>query len=67
MANWTQDDLDAINELIATGAKRIKYGDKETDLRDLDDLKATRSLIEQSLANKARKSRRFGVYCKTRW
>jgi len=35
---WTQADLDKLTAVAATGAKKIKYGDKETEWHSPDEL-----------------------------
>lgn len=46
---WTQDDLDALNEAIATGALRVRMQDRDIQYRSLADLLAIRKMLEEQL------------------
>ena len=35
---WTTQDLQALEQAIATGARKVKYSDKEVEYRDLDEM-----------------------------
>lgn len=35
---WTTEDLAALQAAIATGAKKVKYSDKEVEYRDLSEM-----------------------------
>ena len=64
---FTQADLDAINEAIASGAVEVEYADKKVRYRSLDDMKRVRTEIENELSPNGRRcSRRYGVYYKNR-
>ncbi len=47
---FTQSDLDAINEAIASGALEVRYQDKLTRYRGIDDLLKAKAVIEDELA-----------------
>lgn len=51
---YTQTDLDNLKAAIATGARRVKFGagpdSREVDYRSLDDMIATKNLIEAELS-----------------
>ncbi|WP_066924555.1 hypothetical protein [Methylobacterium sp. CCH5-D2] len=43
---WTQADLDAINEAIATGASKVRFADnREVTYRSLSDMRSVRDEI----------------------
>lgn len=46
---WTQADLDAIDEVIASGELTVKYRDREVTYRSMDDLLRARKLILSDL------------------
>jgi len=56
--NWTQKDLDALNLAIASGARKVKYTDKEIEYRSLDDMLRIRKIILEALGL-AKKSNRL--------
>lgn len=48
--NWTQTDLDAINEAIATGASKVRFADgREVTYRGLADMRSVRDEIAQAI------------------
>ena len=64
MPGFVQGDLDAINEAIASGATKVKYGDKEVDYQSIGGLRMAKALIEAELNPRPRKTRTHGVYFK---
>ena len=46
---WTQQDIDALRRLIATGAKRVEYGDKIMEARPLNEMLQTLALMEEQV------------------
>lgn len=46
---WIQDDLDALKDAIKTGARKVKYADKEVEYRSLDEMIIVKNMIEQEL------------------
>lgn len=46
---FTQADLDAINEAIATGAKRVRFQTHEVENQSMADLLRARDLIKSEL------------------
>lgn len=55
---WTQDQLDAIEEAIASGTLEVQYADKKVTYRSLTDLLRTRELIKNSLSQTSGNSAR---------
>lgn len=52
--SFTQENLTAIEQAIATGATDVYYGDKRVAYRSLDDMMRIRDLIRKELGmNKA--------------
>lgn len=47
---WTVEDLDTINEAIATGASKVRFADgREVTYRSLADMRSVRDEIAASL------------------
>jgi len=46
---WTQTDLDEIEKAIATGARRVKFSDREVEYASTTDLLRVRDLIRKTL------------------
>ena len=62
---FTEQQYKTLCAAIAQGALRVKYGDKEVDYRDLDDMLRTKSLMETALGfNKKAKRRKFLSFLK---
>lgn len=55
---WTQSDLDAIDEVIASGEMTVKYRDREVTYRSMDDLLRARKLILAELGQASTFDRR---------
>jgi hypothetical protein len=49
MANFTADDLAQLEKAIASGAKRVKYSDKEVEYNSLTDMCRARDMIRKEL------------------
>lgn len=43
---WSQSDLDAINQALALGAKRVRFQTHETEYQSVDDMLRVRDLIK---------------------
>ena len=41
----TQEQLDALDEAIASGAKKVKYQDKEVEYHSIDDMLRARNIL----------------------
>jgi hypothetical protein len=39
-AGWSQADIDALRAAIATGARRVRYSDREVEYHDLNAMRA---------------------------
>lgn len=52
MAGYSQAQLDALDEAIASGALTVKYADKEVTYRSLNDMLRIRELMAKSLGQK---------------
>ena len=57
MADFTQADLVAINEAIASGATEVKFADRTVKYRTLAEMLQTRKLIMRDLNGVARPNR----------
>lgn len=62
--SWTQDDLDRIDEALATGATTVRHGDKTVTYRTVDELLKVRERVERYL-NKNRRPLRGYIACRT--
>jgi len=62
---WTTDDLTALESAIKTGARKVKYADKEVEYRDLDEMERIRKLIKAELGiNTPARERFFAKHSK---
>lgn len=64
---YTQADLDAIKAAIATGAKKVKFRDKEVEYNSIEELLQAQAAIESELGQSVstrRPSRLFGNFGK---
>lgn len=61
---FTQEDLNAVNEAIGSGARIVKYGDKEVTYANMNDLRTAKAMIEAELNRGKRKTRRFAYFIK---
>jgi hypothetical protein len=50
-SSWTPDDLRALDAAIASGARRVKYADREVEYRTLADMLALRDLMRSHLGD----------------
>lgn len=50
---FTQDDLDAIDEAIATGESSVKFSDRTVTYRSTDDLLKARRVIAHQIRRQA--------------
>lgn len=46
---WTQDQLDALEEAIASSTLKVKYADKEVTYRSLDEMLKVRDMMRADL------------------
>lgn len=58
----TQADIDALEIAIASGAKKVKFSDRETEYRDLDEMKQILNDMRASLSGKRREPYRYQSY-----
>lgn len=54
---FTQEQLAALDEAIASGTLRVRYGEKDLTYQSMDDLMKARALIARELAAAAHPSR----------
>jgi hypothetical protein len=50
LASWTQQDLDNIEKMIASGITSARFGDRQYTYASITDLLRVRDLIKTSLA-----------------
>jgi hypothetical protein len=55
---FTPEQLAALNAAIAQGVRKVKYGDKEVEYRDLDEMLQLAGVMENQI-NNAGRSRRY--------
>ena len=56
---FTQSDLDVLNAAIATGARSVRYGDKQVDYKTLDEMLRARQIMMQELGLITVSSKKF--------
>lgn len=61
---WTQQDLDNLEAAMATGAKRVKYADKEIEYNSWAEMLAARNLIREELGLNTQPKMRLASYNK---
>jgi hypothetical protein len=61
---WTQTDLDKLEAAIATGARRVKYADKEVEYQSIDDMLKARDMIRRDLDTSVRPARVWANFSK---
>ena len=49
MADFTQADLDALNDAIASGARRVSYNGQTVEYRDMSEMLRARQMIRNAL------------------
>ena len=47
---YTQQQLQALKDALANGARRVRFGDREIEYRSVDELKAAIAAAEAELA-----------------
>ncbi len=62
--SYTQEDLDAIEDAIAKGARRVKYTDKEIEYRSLKEMMEIRDFIKRCLSGSTSGARRVAAFSK---
>jgi len=62
VSDWTQADLDAVNQAIAQGVTRVRFGEKTVEYRSLRELHAIRRLIRNDLGLDQPVRRKYGVF-----
>lgn len=61
---FTQAQLDALEEAMSQGTKRVKYADKEVEYPSLKDMIALRDLIREELGLNVKPKQKFISYNK---
>lgn len=64
MSNFTQEQLAKLKEAKASGALRVKYGNKEVEYRSMSEIDSAIQDIERELNSKAYKRKRVAVFNK---
>lgn len=59
---YTQADLDALNDAIATGARRVSYNGQTVEYRDLSEMREVRDEMERQLGIVTTKRRSRAVF-----
>lgn len=55
LPTFTLDNLTALNEAIAAGARKVKYADKEVEYNNLDDMLKLRNLMMAEISPSGKK------------
>lgn len=63
---YTLEQIQILENAIATGSKVVKYGDKEVEYRSLTEMKQTLDMMKEDLGLTDRKkdTRRYGSFNK---
>jgi len=61
---WAQSDLDNIERAIASGARKVKYQDKEIEYASMDDMIKARAAIRKALGKSAKAQRVYATFDK---
>ena len=58
---WTQEDLDRLNEMVATGARSVSINGETTVFRTMDEVNAIRLEMQQAIdaASGGKSNRKF--------
>lgn len=64
MADFTQADLDAINDAIKKGVRRVQYQDKLVVYHSLAEMMQVRRMIEECLGKKKKINRALAEHDK---
>lgn len=59
---YTQADLDALNDAIATGARRVSYNGQTVEYRSLSEMREVRDEMERQLGIVTTKRRSRAVF-----
>lgn len=59
---WTQSELAEIEKAYKSGVKKVKFKDRETEFRDLDEMKQIIREAQQELSGTKRKPWRYSQY-----
>lgn len=62
MATVNQADIDALELAIRSGAKKVKYRDRETEYRDLSEMKQILADMKAEMTGSKRPSSFFSSY-----
>lgn len=62
MTSLTQDDIDALEEAIASGARRVKFKDREVEYRSLAEMKEILADAKSAVSGVRRKRRVIPEY-----
>lgn len=54
---YSQQDIDALQKAIAQGVRKVKYQDRETEFRSLDEMLQTLNMMQKSVGNASGKIR----------
>lgn len=60
--SWSSDDVAALERAIASGARKVKFRDREVEYRSLDEMREALRIMNQSLSGGAKSRRRFAQY-----
>lgn len=61
---WTESDLTELESAIKSGARRVKYADKEVEYRDLSEMLQVRNMMRKELGVAAGRQRVYASFDK---
>jgi hypothetical protein len=59
---YTQADIDALELAMASGAKKVRIRDRETEFRDLTEMRAILKVMKESLSGSKRTAHTFSSF-----
>ena len=64
--SYTQTQIEALQQALATGEHRVSFGDKTVEYRSVEELQAAIRTVESELARSAGESRKCQIRVTTR-
>jgi hypothetical protein len=60
-SSWTQSDLDALEDAIKGGTKRVEYEDRSVTYRSLEEMMQLRKIMREELGHESDRQKRTFV------
>jgi hypothetical protein len=62
VTSWSSDDIAALERAIASGARKVKFRDREVEYRSLDEMREALRLVRGATTGGTKSRRRFAQY-----